>query len=106
MIRHTQMQWQPQPHAGENSHMHFIHSHMQGNTWQRLWSATAAQAVSQQQPLLKAEMQAERVFHDLENIPPQALWDQLLTLAAVAAASMLSLCPGARLPPAQQRITQ
>ena len=91
---------------GNHSHMHFKHSHMQGNTWQRLWNTATAQAVSQQQPLLKAEMQAERVFHDLENIPPQALWDQLLTLAAVAAASMLSLCPGARLDPVQQCFAQ
>ena len=51
-------------------------------------------------------MQAERVFHDLENITPLALWDQLLALAAVAAASMLSRCPGARLAPAQQCLAQ
>lgn len=79
---------------------------MQGNTWQRLWDTTAAQAVSHQQPLLKAEMQAERVFHDLENIPPQALWDQLLALAAVAAASTLALCPGARLAPSRHCLAQ
>ena len=74
---------------------------LQGNLWQRLWDATAAQPTSQQQPLLRAEMEAERVFHDLENVPPRALWDQLLSLAAVAAASMLAACPAAHLAPAQ-----
>lgn len=71
-----------------------------------MWDATAAQPISQQQPLLKAEMEAERVFHDLENVPPQALWDQLLALATVAAASMLASCPGAQLGPAQHCLAQ
>lgn len=78
----------------------------QGNTWQRLWDTTAPEAVSQQRPLFKAEMQAERVFHDLENIPPKALWNQLLALATVAAASMLSLCPGATLAPSRHCFAQ
>ena len=79
---------------------------MQGNVWQQLWQATAGRAACDQEPLLNAEKEAERVFHDLEQIPPAALWDQLLALAAVAAAAMLAACPGAALPPPRQQLLQ
>lgn len=55
---------------------------------------------------MNAEKEAERVFHDLEQVPPAALWDQLLALAAVAAASMLAACPGASLLPARHQLQQ
>ena len=55
---------------------------------------------------MNAEKEAERVFHDLEQVPPRALWDQLLALAAVAAAAMLASCPAAALLPARQQLLQ
>ena len=79
---------------------------LQGNVWQQLWQSTQGQPASQQQPLMNAEKEAERVFHDLEQVPPRALWDQLLALAAVAAAAMLASCPAAALLPARQQLLQ
>ena len=74
--------------------------------WQQLWHSTAGQAASQQQPLMNAEKEAERVFHDLEQVSPRTLWDQLLALAAVAGAAMLAACPAATLLPCRQQILQ
>lgn len=82
------------------------HDLAQGNVWQQLWQTTQGQAAREQEPLMNAEKEAERVFHDLEQVPPAALWDQLLALAAVAAAAMLAACPGAALPPARQQLLQ
>lgn len=79
---------------------------MQGNVWQQLWHATAGRAAHEQDPLMNAEKEAERVFHDLEHVPPAALWDQLLALAAVAAASMLAACQGASLLTARHQFLQ
>lgn len=71
-----------------------------------MWQSTEGKAAHDQEPLMNAEKEAERVFHDLEQVPPAALWDQLLALSAVAAASMLAACPGAALLPAHQQLTQ
>ncbi len=79
---------------------------VQGNVWQQLWQTTEGKAASAQEPLMNAEKEAERVFHDLEQVTPRALWDQLLALAAVAAAAMLAACPGAALLPARQQLLQ
>ncbi len=83
-----------------------IMTSVQGNVWQQLWQTTAGRAASAQEPLMNAEKEAERVFHDLEQVPPRALWDQLLALAAVAAAAMLAACDGAALLPARQQFLQ
>ena len=79
---------------------------VQGNVWWRLWQSTEARTVLDQEPLMNAEKEAERVFHDLEQVAPAALWDQLLALAAVAAASMLAASSTAALPPARQQLLQ
>ena len=79
---------------------------MQGNVWQQLWQESPGKAAHEQEPLMNVEKEAERVFHDLEQVPPTALWDPLPALAAVAAAAMLAACPGAALPPAQLQLKQ
>ena len=55
---------------------------------------------------MNAEKEAERVFHDLEQVPPGALWDQLLALATAASVGALCACPGAALLPARQQLEQ
>ncbi|DBB12764.1 TPA: hypothetical protein ACH3X3_005536 [Trebouxia sp. C0006] len=102
---HSPKDWQPDPSHPQGGMLSDRMSH-QGNVWRQLWQTTAGKAASAQEPLMNAEKEAERVFHDLEQVPPRALWDQLLALAAVAAAAMLAACDGAALLPARQQFLQ
>ncbi|DBA79153.1 TPA: hypothetical protein ACH3X1_008985 [Trebouxia sp. C0004] len=102
---HSPKDWHPDPSHPQGGMLSDRMSH-QGNVWQQLWQTTAGRATSAQEPLMNAEKEAERVFHDLEQVSPRALWDQLLALAAVAAAAMLAACDGAALLPARQQFLQ
>ncbi|KAL3137852.1 hypothetical protein ABBQ38_005105 [Trebouxia sp. C0009 RCD-2024] len=102
---HSPKDWHPDPTHSQGGSLSERMSH-EGNVWQQLWHSTAGRAARDQEPLMNAEKEAERVFHDLEQVPPAALWDQLLALAAVAAASMLAACQGASLLTARHQFLQ
>ncbi len=68
-----------------------------GGVWQLLWETTEACPAARQKLLMDPEVEAEKVLHFLETLPPSDLFDQLPAIAMATALSLLAETSGARL---------
>jgi hypothetical protein len=62
-----------------------------GNLWYTTWSKSKPLAAANQKPIFDSFKEAEMVLHDLENISPRILWQELLLSSVASAYHSLSI---------------
>lgn len=68
-----------------------------GNLWYTTWCESKPVAAANQKSIFDAVKEAEMVLHDLENITPRVLWQEMLLSSVASVHHSMSIAAGAQL---------